>query len=125
MNIAKLKQCMEIMREGLGNGLLAADIYSSRDGQPILALDNKPQPVADALFNNITQMTDNALRDAKFPTLDKYYIMNLKDNKTAMVIPLGEYQWGMLIDNTKTQLGLVLNVVLPKVLAAFEEARQG
>ena len=56
--------------------------------------------------------------------LKKYMIMDLDDDKTALVIPMGDYQWGMLIDNKKTQLGLLLNVVLPKIVKAFKEAQQ-
>lgn len=123
MNIKKLQESMEVLRENMGGGLLAADIYSAKDGQPIIALDNNPQPVADALFTNIINMLNSALKDAQFPALSRYLIMDLDGNKSGIVIPLGEYQWGMLVDNKKSQLGLVLNVAIPKAIAAFEEAR--
>jgi hypothetical protein len=123
MNIKKLQESMEVLRENMGGGLLAADIYSAKDGQPIIALDNNPQPVADALFTNIINMLTSALKDAQFPNLNRYLIIDLEGNKAGIVIPLGEYQWGMLVDSKKSQLGLVLNVAIPKAIAAFEEAR--
>ncbi len=123
MNIAKLQRSMEILKENMGGGLLAADIYSTIDGQPILALDNNPQPIADALFNNIINMMTSALKDAQFPGLSRYVIMDLEGDKSGIVIPLGEYQWGMLVDNKKSQLGLVLNVAIPKAIAQFEAAK--
>jgi len=39
-----------------------------------------------------------------------------------VVIPMGDFQWGILIDGTKTQLGLLLNLAIPKAIGAFEEA---
>jgi hypothetical protein len=40
----------------------------------------------------------------------------------ACVIPLGEYQWGLLLDSTKAPLGLLLNVAIPNAIDRFEEA---
>jgi hypothetical protein len=122
MNVQKLKESMEILKENLGGGLIAADIYGARDGQTIIAMDNKPQPVADALFSKIIHMLDNALKDAKFPNLGRWVIIDMDGGKIGIVLPLGEYQWGMLVDSNKTQLGLALNVAIPKAIQAFKEA---
>jgi CheY-like chemotaxis protein len=122
MNVQKLNQAMDTLKQSMGDAMLAADIYSTSDGQPIVSLNNKPEPVADALFNRITQMMDESLQEAGFPALGKYYLMDLVDGKMAMLICMGDYQWGMLVDSTKAQLGLLLNVVLPKIIDVFEEA---
>ena len=68
---------------------------------------------------------NNALGESGFPTLGKYYLLNLVSDKLVMVIPMGEYQWGMFMDKTKVSLGLVLNIALPKAISAFEEALIG
>jgi hypothetical protein len=122
MNIKKLQESMEVLKENLGGGLLAADIYGAKDGQTIIAVDNHPQPVADALFAKIISMLTGALKDAKFPNLGKYVLIDMEGDKAGIVLPLGDYQWGMLVDTKKTQLGLALNVAIPKALAAFREA---
>ena len=123
MDVKKLKQAMDVLKQNMGDAVLASDIYGTSDGQPLLSFDDSnPQPVADALFNRITQMIDRDLKEAGFPQLGRYYLMELTDSKMAMLIYMGDYQWGMLIDSTKAQLGLLLNVVLPKIIDAFEEA---
>lgn len=124
MNVQKLKESMEVLRENLGGGLLASDIYGSKDGQTIIAMDNNPQPVADALFSKIINLLDNALKDAKFPKLGKYVVIDMEGDKAGIVLPLGDtgYQWGMLVDYNKTQLGLALHVAIPKAIQAFNEA---
>jgi len=33
-----------------------------------------------------------------------------------------EYQWGIVFDNTEIQLGLFLNVIIPKIIKLFEDA---
>ncbi len=50
------------------------------------------------------------------------YIQNRSDKKMVIVIPLGDYQWGILVDGTKVKLGLLLNIAIPKIIDAFEEA---
>jgi len=37
-------------------------------------------------------------------------------------LPLGEYIWGILLDSTKTQMGLLLNMEIPLAIEAFAEA---
>lgn len=122
MNVQKLKESMEVLKENLGPGLIASDIYGAKDGQAIIAMDNKPSPVADALFSKIISMLDSALKDAKFPNLGKWVIIDMDGDKAGIVLPLGEYQWGMLVDYNKSQLGLALNVAIPKAIKAFNEA---
>jgi len=120
MNVKKLNEAIEVQKENMGPGLLATDIYGTGDGQSIAGFNSNPQ--ACALFNQITIYMRDALDSAGFPSLGRYYIMDLVDGKMVIVIHLGEYQWGMLVDRTKIQLGLLLNVVMPKMIDSFEQA---
>ena len=122
MNVKKLKEAIEVQKENLGEGLLATDIYASEDGQSLVGYNSNPQ--ACALFNRITEMLGSALEDSNFPKLSGYYVLNLDGGHMVVVLPLGQYQWGMLIDTNKAKLGLLLNVVLPKMITAFEAARR-
>lgn len=120
MNVKKLNTAIQTLKDNLEEGLVATDIYMSADGESIAGFNSNPQ--ACALFNRITNYLTDALNGAEFPKLGKYYLLSLTDSFMVMVIPLGDYQWGMLVDTKKVQLGLLLNVVLPKILASFEEA---
>jgi len=123
MDVKKLNESVEVLKKDLGEGLLACSIFDSKDGQSIIAFN--PQPAADALFIRVTSMIKESLDGAGFPALGKYYIMDLVDNKMSVLVVMGDYQWGMLFDRTKTQLGLLLNVALPKAIDSFEEAITG
>lgn len=120
MNVQKLNKSIETLKEGLGGALLATDIWGTADMQSIAGFN--PQPAATALFGQLINSTNKALKDSGFPILGKYILFDLVDGKMVAVIPMGEYAWGMLIDGKKAQLGLLLNVALPKAIAAFEDA---
>lgn len=121
MNLKKLNEAIAIQKENLGAGLLATDIYSSADGQSIAGWN--PNPQACALFNRITNMLYGALDGSAFPKLTGYYIINLEGGHMVVVIPMSDYQWGMLIDTKKIQLGLLLNIAIPEMIKAFEAAK--
>ncbi len=120
MKLEKLNNAIEVLKEDLGNGLLATDIFGSKDGQPIAGWNS--QPAASALFSQITKMMNKALKDAGFPALNQYYLLNLEGNKVVLVIYMKDYQWGVLMDSEKVPLGMLLNVAMPKALRAFKEA---
>jgi hypothetical protein len=123
VDVKKLNQAIEILKEDMAAGLLATDIYGTADGQSLAGWNSNPK--ACALFNQITRDMVKALNGAGFPTLGQYYIIELVDNKTVVVINMGKFQWGMLVDRSKAQMGLILNVVMPKVLKVFQEAIAG
>lgn len=120
MNIAKLNEALNSLKEDLGAGLLAADIFAVSDSQSIAGINSNPKFCA--LFNQITEMINKALKAGGSPSLRKHYILDLNDNKIIIVALLNDYTLGILIDSQKTQLGLLLNVVLPNVTQMLSEA---
>jgi len=123
MDIPKLNKAIDTLRENLGGALLASDIFGSDDAQSVAGWNSNP--VACALFSQFTNMINKDLQEAGFPEIGRYYLLDLVDKKMVVVIPMGDYQWGMLIDGAKAQLGLVLNLAIPKAINAFEEALAG
>jgi hypothetical protein len=120
MNVPKLNKSIETLKENLAGALIATDIWGTADMQSIAGWNT--QPAATALFGQIINSTNQALQGSDFPGLGKYCIFDLVDGKMVAIIPMGDYAWGMLVDGKKIQLGLLLNVALPKAIAAFEDA---
>jgi hypothetical protein len=120
MNVSKLNKTIETLKDNLAGALIATDIWGTSDMQSIAGWN--PQPAATALFGQIINNTNQALEGSGFPKLGKYVIFDLVGGKLIVLIPMGDFAWGMLVDGQKTQLGLLLNVVLPKAIAAFEDA---
>ena len=62
------------------------------------------------------------LSGSGFPALSGYYMLDLNADSMVMVLQFESYQWGMLVNSKETQLGLLLNVAIPKAREAFLEA---
>ncbi len=120
MNIEKLNKAVEVLKDDLGDGLVACDIFSVADGMSIAG--HNPQPKASALFNQMTTNLMRTLRAANFPNLNRYYILDLEGDHMVVILPMGDYRWGILIDTKKVQLGLLLSIAIPNSLEAFAEA---
>ena len=118
MNIDKANHAIEKLQESLGAGLMAADIWVVQDGMSIAG--HNSQPVATALFNRMTNMLNETLSESGFPSLSKYYLLDLDTDKLVIVLPCGEIRAGILVDKKKVQLGIIISVALPKFLAGLE-----
>ena len=120
MDVKKINAIVKEVKEDLGDALLSTDIWTTADGTVIAGVNSNPK--AAALMNQVGQELIKALTGAKFPSLEDYYILDLLDGKMMLCLFFGDYQWGMLLDAEKVQLGLLLNVVTPKAIAGFKEA---
>ncbi|MDQ1349836.1 MAG: Response regulator [Acidobacteriota bacterium] len=120
IDIQKLSNLIDRSKEELGDALISAQIWSISDGEMFVGYNQQPE--VSELFTQITAYLNEALNTAEFPQLGKYYVFNLEGKKLSVTIPQGDFICGMLIDSKKTPLGLLLKVVLPGLIASFEEA---
>jgi CheY-like chemotaxis protein len=116
----KFTDLIDSLKEDLGDALLSSEIWQFGEEEVLAGYNSQPQVCE--LFTQITFYINEALGTAEFPELGKYYILNLDGKKISVTIPQGEYFWGMLIDSKRTPLGLLLKVILPGLIASFEEA---
>ena len=122
MNIEKLNGCIELLKKQMGDSLLATSIVAMSDAQAIADWNSKPG--AAAIFVEVTNFLNESLKKG-YPALGKYYLLDLQEDKMLIFLPLGEYQWGIAVDTNKAKLGLILNVILPEIVSAFEDALNG
>ena len=120
MDVKKLEAIIKQFKKDLGDALLATDIWTTADGTIITGFNS--QTAAAALFNRIRLLINEALKGAKFPLMNKYYILHLEGGNTSAAMQFGDYQWGILVDTKEVQLGLLLNVHIPKAMDAIKEA---
>ncbi len=119
MNIDKLKKSVETLKDDLGVALLATDIF---DATGLSYAGYNEQPAASALFADTTTKLRKILEGAGFPTLGRYYLLELEDRKMVVIVLVKELQWGILVDGTKVNLGVLLNVALPKAIENLKGA---
>jgi len=120
MNVAKLNAAVELLKSNLGESLLSTAIAMNVDGQPIASFNSSPKFAA--LIVKVINVINDATRIGGLPQIGKYATFDLQDDRVLVVLPLGEYIWGILLDSAKTQMGLLLNIEIPRAIDAFAEA---
>lgn len=119
MDLQKMNKVLHNVERELGNALISTDVWNINDAESLAGYNS--QPIAVALFNQITGYINEALETGKYPKLDKYYILDLQDDKMVLVIPFVEFVWEMLIDTKKARLGILLNTTIPGIIHSFEQ----
>jgi DNA-binding response OmpR family regulator len=119
INHQQLNFLIENLKKELGDALVSTAIWTVPTSR-LVAGYNTQERVSHA-FNQLTLLAHEALSEAKYPGLGKYFIFDLKDGKTSVTIPLGQYSWGMLIDSRQVPPESLLKEVLPKLITAFQE----
>jgi hypothetical protein len=119
-NIDKLKQIVEELKNDLGDGFVATDIWATADAQPIVGFNSQPKAVA--LFNEVTRKLDKTLKGSDYAGLGNYYLVNLDNNNLVVVLSIGAYQQFILVNLSQTTMGILMNVALPNLLSGLAEA---
>ena len=116
-----LDLAVQDLRSVLRDGLVATDIWDRTDGLSLAGFNQ--QPVAVALFTRVTTELQSSMADSNFPPLGRYYIIDVENNHTAAVINHGLLLQGMLIDNKRANLGILISVAIPRMIEAVSKAR--
>lgn len=120
MNVAKLNQAIEILKTNLGESLISTAIAMNYDGQPIASLNSSPKFAA--FIVKIIKVINETSKISGLPQIGKYATFDLQEDRVLVVLPLGDYIWGILLDSNRTQMGLLLNIEIPAAIDAFAEA---
>ncbi len=123
LSAAGLKRVVQLAKDGLGDALLSADLFSSADGTSYVGVNSRP--AVCALVNQVTERLNRAFDKGGLPPLGRYYMAELDGSGLLLVAPCGDLQLVLVVDTGRVQLGLLINVVLPEVLAALEEVSPG
>ncbi len=116
-----LDLAVQDLRSVLRDGLVATDIWERTDGLSLAGYNQ--QPVAVALFTRITLELETSLADSNFPPLARYYLLDMEGNHTVVVVNHGTLLQGMLVDNKRANLGIVISVAIPRMIEAIAKAR--
>jgi hypothetical protein len=123
LDTAGLQTAIEAAQAALNGALVAADVCLAADGTSIVAYNSLP--AACALFNQIATQMDRSLPRSNLPGLGRYLLAELADNQTVLFASAGSYQLCLVVDTSQIQLGMLLNLVLPEMLACLEAVQAG
>lgn len=121
MNIKteKLIEAVDVMKEELGSGLVACDIF---DQSGLSYSRHNSRSAGTVLFANMTAKLRKILKDSGFPTLSRYYMLVLESNQIVVIGLVGDLQIGILVDGNQVNLGLLLNLIVEKALKVMKAA---
>jgi hypothetical protein len=117
----KLSACLNIMVKDMGDALTAVSIVDVGKGKVLASYHTAPE-TAEA-FSGLTNFLQSAFRENTQAVLGDHLILDLKNQQTLVLLLFGEQQWCIVFDNVKCTLGLLRNVVMPKVIRTFNEMK--
>lgn len=119
-----LEAGIEATKTALRGGVLSIDIWDKGTGLSVI--DWNGNPTAVALFNQMTNELDDTLSGSGFPKLKDYYLLDLTEDKSVVIIDHGDdIMQGWLLDTTKTNPGILLGMAIPKAIQGVENAKGG
>jgi hypothetical protein len=118
----RLSKVIEDLQKDLGNGLLSADVWQKKTSKKLTGF-NSPQK-STVLFNEITGYLSSTLAVSEFPPLGGFYLINLEQDETVVVVDSNELLLVMFIDTAKTTMGLIINLGIPVALKGLVEATE-
>jgi hypothetical protein len=116
-----LDSAVQDLRNVLRDGLVATDIWDRTAGLSLAGFNQ--QPVAVALFTRITTELESSLTDSNFPPLARYYLLDMEGNHTVAVVNHGSLLQGILVDNKRANLGILISVAIPRMLETVARAQ--
>ncbi|MHB8136794.1 MAG: DUF4388 domain-containing protein [Smithellaceae bacterium] len=120
---AKLDTCLNIMSKDMGDALVAASIANMNEGKVLAAYHSVPES-AESFLRLTTFMKTAYSTDTPFQ-LGDHLILDLKDHQTLVILMIGEHQWNIVFHNVKCSLGMLRNIIMPKVIRTFNEMNIG
>jgi hypothetical protein len=114
------KAIIEELKSDLGDALVSADIWHIKDAQSLGGFNVAPK--ATALFNEVTRMLEKTLASSEFPDLGDYYMVHTANGYLVIINKADDYQLGMTVDLSKTTMGILMSIVLPKIQESLKNA---
>jgi hypothetical protein len=119
----KLDTCLNLMSKDMGDALKAARIISIND-RKVMATYQHDHETAES-FVRLTNFMKNTYKSETPYELGDHIIMDLKDQHTMVILMIGEHQWNIVFNNVKCSLGMLRNIIMPKVIRTFNEMNVG
>lgn len=114
MKNSSIQEMMTFLQEEVGDGIVSASVYTANDGQSLGGINSNLKGAA--LLSRVTVQLTAAVKSAGFKGLGPYYLLTIGQDMEALVVPMGDFECSILFDNTKVKMGLIINLVVPRLL---------
>lgn len=121
VDIDVLQESWAEQQKFLKDGLIGGDIWDYGTGLSLSAVNTMPEAVA--MFNRLTDELKETLSGSGLPELNRYFIINLEEDKLFIVIRHNDdLLQGMLLNPKKVNMGILFTVAVPKALEKVKKA---
>lgn len=125
MNLKVVNQLLSEVEDGLMGGLAASDVFSKSSGMSVAGIRSSPK--ACALFNILCERIGETIKKSGLPVPDylSETMLRLGEDGIVMIVVVDvneKYRWGMAVDCSKAQLGILVSVVLPDIKPRLRDA---
>ncbi len=125
MNLKVVNQLLSEVEDGLMGGLAASDVFSKSSGMSVAGIRSSPK--ACALFNILCERIGETIKKSGLPVPDylSETMLRLGEDGVVMIVVVDvneKYRWGMAVDCSKAQLGILVSVVLPDIKPRLRDA---
>jgi len=115
-DIARMETTLGELRAQLRDGLLVSTVWDRATGLALVGYNSNDAAVA--LLTHIVEQFDEHLAMAGMPLLSRFAFLELQHNRAGLVVLHGKtLLHGILVDTSKTNIGVLMAVVLPKMLS--------
>jgi hypothetical protein len=125
MNLKAVNQLLGEVEDGLMGGLAATDVFSKSSGMSVAGVRSSPK--ACALFNILCERIGETIKKSGLPVPDTLsdVMLRLGEEGVVMIVVVDlneKYRWGMAVDCSKAQLGILVSVVIPDIKPRLRDA---
>ncbi len=125
MNLKAVNQLLSEVEDGLMGGLAATDVFSKSSGMSVAGVRSSPK--ACALFNILCERIGETIKKSGLPVPDTLsdVMLRLGEEGVVMIVVVDlneKYRWGMAVDCSKAQLGILVSVVIPDIKPRLRDA---
>ena len=125
MNLKAVNQLLSEVEDGLMGGLAATDVFSKSSGISVAGVRSSPK--ACALFNILCERIGETIKKSGLPVPDTLsdVMLRLGEEGVVMIVVVDlneKYRWGMAVDCSKAQLGILVSVVIPDIKPRLRDA---
>lgn len=115
----KFEVCLKLLIEDMGDALTAASVVKVEEDKVMASYQAVPE--AALAFLRLTKYLKKSFAAETTIELGDHYILDLKDQHILIALIIGAHQWCIVFNNSKCTMGLFRNVIMPKVIQAFNE----
>lgn len=119
MKLKEVNECMTQVKRDVGDALICSVIANIENGSAI-AKHNCDDKLGAISAQLISFLKDVVANDGQ--KLGRYMFVEVNDNIVGVFVVIEDYAWNITLDPTKMPLGMLVNVYLDDLIAAFENA---